>query len=117
MQTGCGMALSGSLRCCQRVLSWVPVVIIVLVVLWLYYAYVCELCLGEQRMSIGMLSPGTDNNVYWRNSVVTLMEEKFLLPYTEKERYDNEERSEIQRQFLAEFAKKLPIYTQTANGG
>lgn len=38
------MALSRGLRCCQRVFSWVPVLIITSVVLWSYYAYVFELC-------------------------------------------------------------------------
>ncbi|KAG8553841.1 hypothetical protein GDO81_003569 [Engystomops pustulosus] len=45
MHSGCRMALSRGLRCCQRVFSWVPVVIISSVVLWSYYAYVWELCL------------------------------------------------------------------------
>ncbi|XP_075018576.1 palmitoyltransferase ZDHHC15 isoform X6 [Calonectris borealis] len=39
------MALSRGLRCCQRAFAWLPVLIIALVVLWSYYAYVCELCL------------------------------------------------------------------------
>lgn len=39
------MALSRGLKCCQRVFSWIPVLIITSVVLWSYYAYVFELCL------------------------------------------------------------------------
>ncbi|CDQ95005.1 unnamed protein product [Oncorhynchus mykiss] len=38
------MALSRGLRCCARVFSWIPVLIITSVVLWSYYAYVFELC-------------------------------------------------------------------------
>ncbi|OCT65798.1 hypothetical protein XELAEV_18042047mg [Xenopus laevis] len=45
MLADCRIALPRGLRCCQRVLSWVPVVIKSLVVLWSYYAYVWELCL------------------------------------------------------------------------
>ncbi|KAL7979927.1 hypothetical protein Chor_004396 [Crotalus horridus] len=46
------MALSRGLRCCQRVFGWVPVLIIALVVLWSYYAYVVELCLVTLTNSV-----------------------------------------------------------------
>ncbi|XP_077321776.1 palmitoyltransferase ZDHHC15 [Lithobates pipiens] len=126
MQTGCGMALSRGLRCCQRVVAWVPVVIISLVVLWSYYAYVCELCLVTIENALEralylfifhimfLLFIWT----YWKAIFTSPKEptKKFLLPYAEKERYDSEESPEVQRQILAEFAKKLPVYTRTANG-
>ncbi|GAB1303050.1 Palmitoyltransferase ZDHHC15 [Apodemus speciosus] len=120
------MALSGGLRCCRRVLSWVPVLVIVLVVLWSYYAYVFELCL------VTVLSPAEKVIylilyhaifvffawTYWK-SIFTLPQQpnqKFHLSYTDKERYKNEERPEVQKQMLVDMAKKLPVYTRTGSG-
>ncbi|KAM9327262.1 palmitoyltransferase ZDHHC15 [Gastrophryne carolinensis] len=126
MQAGCRMGLSRCLRCCQRVLAWVPVVIISLVVLWSYYAYVWELCLVTLENSLEKALYLFMFHIvfflfiwtYWK-AIFTPPKEptkKFLLPYAEKERYDLEERPEVQRQILAEFAKKLPVYTVTGSG-
>uniref|UniRef100_A0A8I4A4H2 Palmitoyltransferase n=1 Tax=Callithrix jacchus TaxID=9483 RepID=A0A8I4A4H2_CALJA len=126
MRRGWKMALSGGLRCCRRVLSWVPVLVIVLVVLWSYYAYVFELCL------VTVLSPAEKvvylilyhaifvffTWTYWK-SIFTLPlqpNQKFHLSYTDKERYENEERPEVQKQMLVDMAKKLPVYTRTGSG-
>ncbi|KAM9669440.1 palmitoyltransferase ZDHHC15 isoform 2-T2 [Dama dama] len=126
MRRGWKMALSGGLRCCRRVLSWVPVLVIVLVVLWSYYAYVFELCL------VTILSPAEKviylifyhaifvffTWTYWK-SIFTLPQQpnqKFHLSYTDKERYENEERPEVQKQMLVDMAKKLPVYTRTGSG-
>ncbi|XP_074179336.1 palmitoyltransferase ZDHHC15 isoform X1 [Rhinolophus sinicus] len=132
MRRGWKMALSGGLRCCRRLLAWVPVLIIVLVVLWSYYAYVFELCL------VTVLSPAEKviylifyhaifvffTWTYWK-SIFTLPQQpnqkteesfQFHLSYADKERYENEERPEIQKQMLVDMAKKLPIYTRTGSG-
>uniref|UniRef100_A0A671DGW3 Palmitoyltransferase n=3 Tax=Rhinolophus ferrumequinum TaxID=59479 RepID=A0A671DGW3_RHIFE len=126
MRRGWKMALSGGLRCCRRVLAWVPVLIIVLVVLWSYYAYVFELCL------VTVLSPAEKviylifyhaifvffTWTYWK-SIFTLPQQpnqKFHLSYADKERYENEERPEVQKQMLVDMAKKLPVYTRTGSG-
>ncbi|KAG8553835.1 hypothetical protein GDO81_003569 [Engystomops pustulosus] len=126
MHSGCRMALSRGLRCCQRVFSWVPVVIISSVVLWSYYAYVWELCLVTVENALEKAVYLLVFHIvfllfiwtYWK-AIFTPPKEptkKFLLPYAEKERYDSEERPEVQRQILAEFAKKLPVYTRTGSG-
>ncbi|XP_058654403.1 palmitoyltransferase ZDHHC15B isoform X2 [Onychostoma macrolepis] len=41
---------------------------------------------------------------------------KFHLSYSDKERYEMEERPDAQKQILAEIAKKLPIFTRAQSG-
>ncbi|NWY61505.1 ZDH15 Palmitoyltransferase, partial [Chionis minor] len=56
---------------------------------------------------------------YWK-SIFTLPVQpgkKYHMSYADKERYENEERPEVQRQILAEMARKLPVYTRTGSGG
>ncbi|XP_007507495.1 palmitoyltransferase ZDHHC15 isoform X1 [Monodelphis domestica] len=120
------MALSGGLRCCRRMLAWVPVLVIVLVVLWSYYAYVFELCVVTVANTIEKVIYLTVYHAlfaffiwtYWK-SIFTLPHQphqKFFMSYGDKERYENEERPEVQKQMLLDIAKKLPVYTRTGNG-
>ncbi|KAM6300012.1 palmitoyltransferase ZDHHC15 [Aegotheles albertisi] len=112
------MAVSRGLRCCQRAFAWLPVLIIALVVLWSYYAYVCELCLVAYLIIFHILFV-LFVWTYWK-SIFTLPVQpgkKYHMSYADKERYENEERPEVQRQILAEIARKLPVYTRTGNGG
>ncbi|XP_066496054.1 palmitoyltransferase ZDHHC15 [Tiliqua scincoides] len=119
-------ALSRGLRCCQRVLGWVPVGIIALVVLWSYYAYVFELCLVTLTNSVEKVAYLIVFHVifvffvwtYWK-SIFTPPQQpgkQFHMSYCDKERYENEDRPEGQRQILVEMARKLPVYTRTGNG-
>uniref|UniRef100_A0A8D0EIV4 Zinc finger DHHC-type palmitoyltransferase 15 n=1 Tax=Strix occidentalis caurina TaxID=311401 RepID=A0A8D0EIV4_STROC len=121
------MALSRGLRCCQRAFAWLPVLIIALVVLWSYYAYVCELCLVTLSNPVEKVAYLIIFHIlfvlfvwtYWK-SIFTLPVQpgkKYHMSYADQERYENEERPEVQRQILAEIARKLPVYTRTGNGG
>uniref|UniRef100_A0A4W3JIB0 Palmitoyltransferase n=1 Tax=Callorhinchus milii TaxID=7868 RepID=A0A4W3JIB0_CALMI len=121
------MAISRGVWCCQRVLAWVPVLIITLVVLWSYYAYVFELCVftisnpAEKGAYLVMfhicfvLFLWT----YWKAIFTEPLQpsRKFQLPRTDREQYEREERPEIQKQILLDVARQLPVYTRTSAGG
>ncbi|KAI1234680.1 hypothetical protein IHE44_0003054 [Lamprotornis superbus] len=112
------MALWRGLRCCRRAFAWLPVLLIALLLLWSYYAYVYELCLVAYLVVFHILFV-LFVWTYWK-SVFTLPIQpgkKFHMSYADQERYENEERPEVQRQILAEIARKLPVYTRTGNGG
>lgn len=42
---------------------------------------------------------------------------QFQLSYSDKQRYEMEERPDAQKQILIEIAKKLPIFTRAQSGG
>lgn len=42
---------------------------------------------------------------------------QFQLSYSDKQRYEMEERLDAQKQILVDIAKKLPIYTRAQSGG
>ncbi|XP_068181563.1 palmitoyltransferase ZDHHC15B [Antennarius striatus] len=120
------MALSRGLRCCQRVFSWIPVIIITSVVLWSYYAYVFELCLFTIKNTLEKVAYLLVFHVcfvmfcwtYWKSIFTPPASpcKKFQLSYSDKQRYDLEERPDVQKQILVEIAKKLPIFTRAQSG-
>uniref|UniRef100_A0AAX7VHU3 Palmitoyltransferase n=1 Tax=Astatotilapia calliptera TaxID=8154 RepID=A0AAX7VHU3_ASTCA len=120
------MALSRGLRCCQRVFSWIPVLIITAVVLWSYYAYVFELCLFTITNTLEKVAYLLLFHVcfvmfswtYWKSIFTPPASpcKKFQLSYSDKQRYEMEDRPDAQKQILVEIAKKLPIFTRAQSG-
>ncbi|XP_052374046.1 palmitoyltransferase ZDHHC15B isoform X11 [Oncorhynchus keta] len=120
------MALSRGLRCCARVFSWIPVLIITSVVLWSYYAYVFELCVFTISNTLEKVAYLLVFHVcfvmfswtYWKAIFTPPATpcKKFQLSYSDKDRYEREERPDAQKQILVDIAKSLPIFTRATSG-
>jgi palmitoyltransferase len=44
------MAVQSPRACCYQSLQWIPVLFILAVIAWSYYAYVIEMCIGKFRI-------------------------------------------------------------------
>ncbi|XP_062917099.1 palmitoyltransferase ZDHHC15B isoform X1 [Mobula hypostoma] len=120
------MAISRGLWCCQRLLAWIPVLIISMVVLWSYYAYVFELCVFTVRNGMEKAAYLVIFHLFFVLFVWTYCKaiftepaqpsRKFQLTRADRERYEREENPEVQKQILLDVAKTLPVYTKTASG-
>ncbi|XP_014348045.1 palmitoyltransferase ZDHHC20-B [Latimeria chalumnae] len=120
------MAPSHVLKCCQKVLSWFPVVFIALVVCWSYYAYVVELCLltigstGEKVIYLVIFHLSFVMFVwsYWKTIFThpASPSKEFCLSKSDKDQYEREDRPESQQEILRRAAKDLPLYTRTGTG-
>ncbi|OCT93167.1 zinc finger, DHHC-type containing 2 S homeolog isoform X2 [Xenopus laevis] len=118
------MAPSHVLRCCQRVVGWIPVLFITAVACWSYYAFVLELCVftikSDAEKAVYMVIFHLFFIMflwsYWK-TIFTLSanpSNEFCLSKSDKELYEREERQEFQVEILKRAAKNLPIYTTTA---
>uniref|UniRef100_A0A8C2FUZ8 Palmitoyltransferase n=1 Tax=Cyprinus carpio TaxID=7962 RepID=A0A8C2FUZ8_CYPCA len=120
------MAPSHVVKCCQRGLSWIPVIFINLVVCWSYYAYVVELCIytisntEEQVIYLLVFHVFFFMFIwsYWKTiiSKPASPSKEFCLPKVDKELYEKEENPEAQQEILKRVARNLPIYTRTGSG-
>ncbi|XP_016120198.1 probable palmitoyltransferase ZDHHC20 [Sinocyclocheilus grahami] len=121
------MAPSHAVQCCQRGLSWIPVIFINLVVCWSYYAYVVELCIytisntEEQVIYLLVFHVFFFMFIwsYWKTiiSKPASPSKEFCLPKVDKELYEKEENPEAQQEILKRVARNVLVYTCTGSGG
>ncbi|XP_076131094.1 palmitoyltransferase ZDHHC15A [Alosa pseudoharengus] len=121
------MALRATFRRCVSVLSWIPVIILTMVVVWSYYAYVVQLCLitltGTARKVMHLLMFhvcfGMFSWAFWRSVFTTPSSplREFQLSLSDRQRYAEQETPEAKRRVLLEISQKLPVHSRSASGG
>ncbi|XP_032522363.1 palmitoyltransferase ZDHHC2-like isoform X2 [Danaus plexippus] len=111
---------------CWRAFKWLPVLLIVSIVTWSYYAYVIQLCIftidGTAQKCIYLVLYHILLIMflwsYWRTIFADIkpIPDKYKLPETELEKLLSAETEDGQRTILENFAKDLPIVTRTMSG-
>lgn len=111
---------------CWKAFKWLPVLLIVSIVGWSYYAYVIQLCILTIESTVEQSFYLIFYHLifimfcwsYWRTifSDVRPVPEKYKLPEIELEKLMSAETEDAQRMILENYAKDLPIYTRTLSG-
>ncbi|KAG7170486.1 Palmitoyltransferase ZDHHC2-like, partial [Homarus americanus] len=106
-------------RLCFKAAKWLPVIFIVTVVVWSYYAYVIQLNIGFYLIAYHVLL-GLFLWAYWQTIFTDIgtVPKQFRLPPTELDRYESAETEEVRRDVLERFIQKqsLPVYNRTMTG-
>ncbi|XP_067295265.1 palmitoyltransferase ZDHHC15A isoform X2 [Pseudorasbora parva] len=111
------MLLSACLRRCARLLYWIPVTVIIVVVMWSYYAYVVHFCwmmfLCLFHVCFGMFLWS-----FWKavSTPPSSPSVEFQLSSSDSLLYEQERGSMEKSQILLEISQKLPVHTRTATG-
>ncbi|XP_042219489.1 palmitoyltransferase ZDHHC20-B-like isoform X3 [Homarus americanus] len=115
-------------RLCFKAAKWLPVIFIVTVVVWSYYAYVIQLNIGTIANIIEKcfyliayhVLLGLFLWAYWQTIFTDIgtVPKQFRLPPTELDRYESAETEEVRRDVLERFIQKqsLPVYNRTMTG-
>ncbi|XP_039759875.1 palmitoyltransferase ZDHHC15B-like isoform X1 [Pararge aegeria] len=111
---------------CWRAFKWLPVLLIVAIVTWSYYAYVIQLCIFTIESTIEQIIYLILYHIllimfawsYWRTIFADIkpIPDKYKLPEAELEKLLSAETEDAQRTILENFAKDLPIVTRTMSG-
>ncbi|XP_045779032.1 palmitoyltransferase ZDHHC15B-like isoform X1 [Maniola jurtina] len=111
---------------CWRAFKWLPVLLIVAIVTWSYYAYVYQLCFCTIESTVQQCIYLFLYHVllimfawsYWRTIFADIkpIPDKYKLPEAELEKLLSAETEDAQRTILENFAKDLSIVTRTMSG-
>ncbi|TRZ02070.1 hypothetical protein DNTS_016491, partial [Danionella cerebrum] len=111
------MLLAACFRRFTRCLHWIPVTVIIVVVVWSYYAYVVHFCwmafLCTFHVSFGMFLWS-----FWKalSTAPSSPSLEFQLPSSDSLLYNFERGGVEKSQVLVEISQKLPVHTRTAAG-
>ncbi|XP_011335754.1 palmitoyltransferase ZDHHC15B isoform X5 [Ooceraea biroi] len=117
---------NGSCWWCVKAVKWIPVLFILTIVAWSYYAYVVQLCYytidSYAQKAIYLLFFHILILMflwsYWQTVYTNLMPvpDKFKIPDVEMEKLQQAETEEVQRLILERFAQDLPVTNRTIKG-
>lgn len=120
--------LAGPCKLCVKAAKWLPVIFIVTVVVWSYYAYVIQLNLLTIESIIQKCFYLLIYHIllvlflwaYWQTVFTEIgrVPKQFRLPPSELDRYESAETDETRRAVLEGFLQKqnLPVYNRTMTG-
>ncbi|XP_066587516.1 palmitoyltransferase ZDHHC2 isoform X2 [Prorops nasuta] len=117
---------SGSCWWCLKAVKWIPVIFILTVVFWSYYAYVVRLCFytvenyAEKAFYLLFFHIFFFLFLwsYWQTIYTDLIAipDKFKLPNVEMEKLQQAQSEEVQKQMLERLAQDLPVTNRTMKG-
>ncbi|XP_056313624.1 palmitoyltransferase ZDHHC15A [Danio aesculapii] len=120
------MLLPACLRRCARLLFWIPVLIIIVVVMWSYYAYVVHFCWilltsATQRvvfLCLFHLCFGMFSWSFWKavSTPPSSPSVEFQFSTSDSLLYELERDGVEKSPILLEISQKLPVHTRTATG-
>ncbi|XP_022902148.1 palmitoyltransferase ZDHHC2 isoform X2 [Onthophagus taurus] len=112
--------------CCVRVFKWIPVLFILSIVFWSYYAYIIQLCIltiedvPKQIIYIFVYHCiyAMFLWAYWQTVLTPSgrVPDKFRLSEVEYDRILQAENEETQRLMLEDFSRNLPNLNRTVSG-
>nr|CAD7455567.1 unnamed protein product [Timema tahoe] len=107
--------------------KWVPVLFIVTIVVWSYYAYVIQLCFLTVSSNVERVSYLLGYHVlfmvfcwaYWQTIFTQIgrVPAQFKMPKIDIDKLEQAETEDAQKQILERFAQNLPVTNRTVQGG